>query len=213
MMKYIKNATILAVDDDPFNLLVIEGCLAGCCQKLLLESNIDAALALAAKEQPDVILLDIVMNDMDGYELCHRLKADDKTKNIPIIFLSALMDAADKVKGFRVGAVDYISKPFAPEEVVVRIENCLKLHQQIHQKQQKIANEATEKIKQYQLTKRQIEIFQLYTLGFQRTEIAEKLFVSEDTVKFHLRNIFLKLKITSRAQAIEKARELGLSDY
>ena len=74
-------------------------------------------------EPPDLILLDIRMPELDGYEVCQRLKADETTQNIPVIFLSALNETFDKVTAFQVGGVDYISKPFQLQEVIIRVEN------------------------------------------------------------------------------------------
>ncbi len=86
------------------------------------------ALAAAMKNPPDLILLDINMPEMNGYEVCERLKSDRGALRHPVIFLSALNETEDKVKAFRSGAVDYISKPFQFEEVHARVETHLKLH-------------------------------------------------------------------------------------
>jgi sigma-B regulation protein RsbU (phosphoserine phosphatase) len=85
------------------------------------------ALRAAEKDPPDLVLLDITMPGMDGYEVCARLKADEKLKDIPVIFISALHETLDKVKGFRVGGLDYVTKPFQFEEVHARVETHLKL--------------------------------------------------------------------------------------
>jgi putative two-component system response regulator len=86
------------------------------------------ALRAAEKDPPDLVLLDITMPEMDGYEACARLKADEKLKDIPVIFISALHETLDKVKGFRVGGLDYVTKPFQFEEVHARVATHLKLH-------------------------------------------------------------------------------------
>jgi class 3 adenylate cyclase len=91
--------------------------------------NGEKALKMAAADpRPDLILLDIMMPGMDGFEVCQRLKADTNTQDIPVIFLSALDDTVNKVKGFEMGAVDYISKPFQPEEVIVRVNTHLTIN-------------------------------------------------------------------------------------
>ncbi|MCP4024565.1 MAG: diguanylate cyclase, partial [Desulfobacteraceae bacterium] len=84
-------------------------------------------LKLAKKNMPDLILLDIVMPEMDGYEVCKQLKSNDATKNIPIIFITALSEAMDEAKGFRLGAVDYITKPFTPVTVKARVKTHINL--------------------------------------------------------------------------------------
>src|SRR5262245_30060979 len=85
------------------------------------------ALAAAKSVQPDLVMLDINMPEMDGYEVCRRLKAGDQTHDVPVIFISALDEAMDKVKAFQSGGADYVTKPFQFEEVLARIENQLKI--------------------------------------------------------------------------------------
>lgn len=120
-------ANIMVVDDQPANLKLIEGLLgrAG----YTVQSFPRGRLALAAVEQaqPDLILLDINMPEMDGYEVCAQLKSDARLAGIPVIFLSALDAVEDKVKGFHAGGVDYISKPFQFEEVQARVDTHVKL--------------------------------------------------------------------------------------
>ncbi|GAK52733.1 response regulator receiver domain protein [Candidatus Moduliflexus flocculans] len=118
----LEQTTILAVDDNPTNLEALFDFLTrhGCT--VLLKSDGAKAIALAQRRRPDLILLDIVMPGMDGFETCQRLKADEATKAIPVIFMSALTDTVDKVKGFAVGAVDYITKPFQYEKVLARVK-------------------------------------------------------------------------------------------
>src|SRR5262249_21291897 len=89
--------------------------------------NGERALATVSKERPDMILLDILMPDMDGYEVCRRLKADERLSSIPVIFISALDQVFDKVAAFSVGGLDYISKPFQIEEVLARVQTHLSL--------------------------------------------------------------------------------------
>ncbi len=213
----INDATILAIDDEPINLMFLDEYLGYLCKQLILQSNIEMALTLARKKQPNVILLDIVMRDMNGYEVCQQLKADDTTQHIPIIFLSSLSETADKVHGFQVGGVDYISKPFIFEEMHARIESCLRLHSQIRQvKQEAVDKENASRLEQiafYKLSDREIKILTLYAGGHTYSEIAKQLYVTEHTIKWHLRNIFEKLDVKNRSQAIKKAYAMGLLDY
>lgn len=120
--------SILLVDDNPTNLQVLFQTLEGVGCKLLIAKNGTGALAIAGKAMPDLILLDIMMPDIDGYEVCRQLKADTATTDIPIIFLSALGETEDKVKGLQLGAVDYITKPFQPDEVIARVNTHLTIH-------------------------------------------------------------------------------------
>ena len=121
--------SILLVEDNPTNLQMLFQLLeksVGC--KLLVAKNGEAALNIVKKTRPDLILLDIMMPGIDGFEVCRRLKADPATHRIPVIFLSALDETADKVKGLQLGAVDYVSKPFQAEEIIARVNTHLTLH-------------------------------------------------------------------------------------
>lgn len=118
---------ILVVDDTPDNLRLLSAMLT--TQGYEVRKALNGKMALTACQMvlPDVILLDINMPGIDGYEVCKQLKADGNTKNIPVIFISALDDVLDKVKAFDVGGVDYITKPFHGAEVILRIENQINL--------------------------------------------------------------------------------------
>jgi len=120
--------SILLVDDNPTNLQVLFQTLEGVGCKLLIAKNGKGALAIAGKARPDLILLDIMMPDIDGYEVCRQLKSDRATADTPVIFLSALGETEDKVKGLQLGAVDYITKPFQPNEVIARVNTHLTIH-------------------------------------------------------------------------------------
>src|SRR5277367_170786 len=126
--------TILIVDDTPINLGVISGALKD-TYKTKVATNGEKALAIASgDEKPDLILLDVMMPEMDGYEVCRRLKANPETQNIPVIFLTGQTGTEDETKGFDVGAVDYIHKPFSEAVVKARVRTHLMLrdaHDQI----------------------------------------------------------------------------------
>lgn len=124
---------ILIVDDTPENLQVLNQMLTQ--QGYRVRPALNGALALRAAQAtpPDLVLLDIRMPDIDGYEVCRRLKAAPETADTPVIFLSALDDLQDKLLGFRAGGVDYITKPFQAEEVLSRVETQLKLYWQRRQ--------------------------------------------------------------------------------
>ncbi len=114
---------ILVVDDDSTNLFLLQGVLEA-EYALIFAKNGATALKHAAKN-PDLILLDINMPEMDGFEVCQRLKAEEKTRDIPVIFVTALTQAADETRGLELGAVDYITKPIVPAVVLARIRNHL----------------------------------------------------------------------------------------
>jgi putative two-component system response regulator len=120
---------ILLVDDNTANLQVLRETLDGLGYKLLIAENGQSALEIVRKASPDLILLDIMMPDMDGYEVCRKLKAAASTRHIPVIFLTAMADAEDEARGLSLGAVDYITKPINPELVRARVRNHLELKQ------------------------------------------------------------------------------------
>ena len=120
--------SILLVDDQPANLQLLSQTLESLGSKLLFAKNGESALAIAQKARPDLILLDIMMPGIDGFEVCRRLKANPDTRKIPVIFLSALDETGDKVRGLQLGAVDYVAKPFQPEEVIARVNTHLTIH-------------------------------------------------------------------------------------
>ena len=121
--------SILVVDDTPENLQLLSGMLKGCGYKARPAPSGEMALRAATNDPPDLILLDINMPEMNGYQVCQRLKADPSLAAIPVIFISALNETMDKVKAFSLGGVDYVTKPFQFEEVHARVEAHLKLRQ------------------------------------------------------------------------------------
>ena len=129
MLSHVKQNSILIVDDTPENLTVLRQMLTGRGYRVQPALNGELALRMIQRIEtlPDLILLDIMMPGMDGYDVCRRLKIDDQTHEIPVIFISALHDPLDKVKAFQAGGVDYISKPFHVEEVLARVETHLAL--------------------------------------------------------------------------------------
>lgn len=119
-------ARILVVDDEPVNLRVLKQILQEQYQ-LMFATSAKQALELLSKETPDLILLDVMMPEISGFELCAMLKADNALQNIPIIFVTALKDELDETQGFKVGAVDYITKPLSPAIVRARVKTHLSL--------------------------------------------------------------------------------------
>ena len=136
-------ASILVVDDTPANLRLLAGILAEQGYTVQPAREGSQALSIAQGVSLDLILLDIMMPGMDGYEVCSKLKASEQTRDIPVIFISAINDVLDKVKAFSVGGVDYITKPFQVEEVLARVSTHLAL--QHLQKSLQYKNEELEK--------------------------------------------------------------------
>ena len=150
--KQQKSGLILIVDDVASNLKVLFTYLTNANFEVLVAQDGESALEKAEYAQPDLILLDIVMPDIDGFEVCRQLQAKASTKDIPIIFMSALHEVVNKVKGFQLGAVDYLTKPIDREEILVRIETHLTL-----QKMRQNLTEQNKQLKQEISRREQIE--------------------------------------------------------
>ena len=120
---------VLVVDDTPLNISVITGALKDTYRTKVATSGAKALAIAAGDGKPDLILLDVMMPEMDGYEVCRRLKADPTTREIPVIFLTAQTEAEDETRGFEVGAVDYVHKPFSPAVMKARVHTHLALRE------------------------------------------------------------------------------------
>lgn len=153
------NRTILVVDDISENLLLLDSLLTAQGYTVRLAPSGAMALRAIAQQPPDLILLDILMPNMDGYEVCRRLKASEQTRSIPVIFLSALQEGSDKARGFELGGADYITKPLQVEEIVARIEHQLKLLdlQQHLQQQHKLLQAQNQRLQQEICDRQQAE--------------------------------------------------------
>lgn len=138
---------VLVVDDTPTNLFILSKLLTQQNYRVYQAEDGDAALAVAKSHHLDLILLDITMSGMDGYEVCQRLRAEIETAHIPIIFISELDTSSDKVQAFQYGAADYITKPFQPEEVLARVRHQLSI-QLVKRQQQQLNNELEARVKE-----------------------------------------------------------------
>jgi len=127
-MSILEGSTIMIVDDNPGNLSVIFEYLDMLNVEVIVIQEGHEAIHVAELRKPDIILLDIIMPEMDGFEVCRKLKENNKTADIPVIFMSALADMDNIVKGFELGAVDYVVKPVQKEEVIVRMSTHLNMH-------------------------------------------------------------------------------------
>ena len=147
--KITKEVNILVVDDNPSNLRLLSTILNHQGYTVHPASDGRAALEIARNERFNLVLLDIIMPGFSGYDLCAALKADHRTCDIPVIFISAIEEPLDKVKAFSVGGVDYITKPFQLEEVLVRVENQLnlaRLQQQLRAQNQQLQQEVRDRL-------------------------------------------------------------------
>jgi signal transduction histidine kinase len=169
--KNSERSIILIVDDNQTNLDVLFELLKNYGFKVLVAQDGESAIEQIQYIHPDLILLDIMMPGIDGFETCRRLKEDPPTQDIPIIFMSALSDTVDKVKGFQTGAVDYITKPFQHEEVLSRIDT----HLTIRSLQKKLEEKNTELAQLNQNLERLVEQKSKQLIDQEKTAIIGRL--------------------------------------
>jgi len=166
---------ILIVDDTPANLGVLSDMLTSTGYSVRPAPNGRLALRAAENDPPDLILLDINMPEMNGFEVCRRLKSDDKLKSIPVLFISALTDTRDKIKAFESGGLDYITKPFQEEEVIARVTTHLQnrqLRKELETKNRVLQQEIVQRKSADEKLKRYSE--QLEEMVTERTSALEK---------------------------------------
>ncbi|MDC7224351.1 MAG: response regulator, partial [Spirochaetales bacterium] len=158
-MEETKRFLILLVDDSTENLDFLNGALRRDYDVIIARDG-NQALRIVSRKKPDLILLDIVMPLMDGYEVCSELKSNPETTNIPVIFLTGLANQLDKSRGFNLGAVDYITKPFNIVEVKARVKNQLLINQArylLEQQNRQLESEVTKRTRQLYLVKENLE--------------------------------------------------------
>ena len=153
----MKNKTILIVDDEPLNVDLLEAKLTPMQYKTILAYNGEEALEKAVNESPDLILLDIMMPVMNGYEVCRRLKADKRLQDIPVIFLTAMREEDQEAKGLEIGAVDYITKPFSMPILKARVQTHLKLKRYRDHLKDLVMKRTSELVKANKQLKREIK--------------------------------------------------------
>jgi signal transduction histidine kinase len=135
---------ILVVDDNPANTKVLFDVLREAGHRVLVAKSGEVALERLQSARPNLILLDVMMPGIDGFETCRRLKSDEMTRSIPVIFMTALSEVEDKTQGFNLGAVDYITKPFQQQEVLARVQLHLQLYSLTQDLEQRVRDRTTE---------------------------------------------------------------------
>ncbi len=193
-----QNPTILLVDDTPANLDTLYSYFESLGFEIMMAQNGPTALKRVAYFKPDIILLDVLMPGMDGFETCRRLKANEATKYIPIIFMTALNDTVHKLQGFEVGAADYITKPFQIEEVLARVQT----HLAVRNLQTRL---------QIQNERLRIEIHdrQQTAAALQEANEQQELRVRRRTAELATANEKLEAEIVDRRQAEAEIRKLA----
>lgn len=202
-------ASILVVDDNP---KFLQDALPMYGYNIeVAKDGIEALKILSSgKYHFDLILLDVMMPNMDGWDTLKAIRKNDETKYIPVIMITALSEDQKMVSGLKIGADDYVVKPFVLPNLLARIEAVLrrsKWQDEISVKKEKKINKD---IKVDALTPKEKEVLELVGKGASNQEIADKLCVQDVTVKTHLNSIFKKLKVSNRTQAVLLAMEINL---
>ncbi|CAN5480029.1 hypothetical protein BH11PSE11_BH11PSE11_21730 [soil metagenome] len=205
---------ILVIDDEASNIYVISQILED-DYELIFATEGATGIELACDALPDAILLDIMMPEMDGYDVCALLKADPRTAGIPIIFVTGLGTAEQEVRGFEVGGSDYITKPLKPPVVQARIRNQIGSKLQAtdtksaeHRTPEPLPPDAAAESEEISL--RQREILEWVQAGKTNWEIAQIIGSTESNVKYHMKKILTKLSAYDRHQAANKAISLRI---
>lgn len=202
--------TVMIVDDTPANLAVLSDALQEQGYRVLVATDGYSALEQLRYIKPDVILLDGMMPGMDGFETCQRIKQDRSTQSIPILFMTALGDIDNLLRGFNEGAIDYIVKPFRHEEVLARVGaqvNQRRLLARVEQMLQKNGDPWNIDALRGDLglTAREAEILMWVSRGKTNRDIGTILDTSPRTVNKHLEHIFEKLGVGTRSAAVSVA--------
>lgn len=191
-----KEPTILIVDDTATNLVVLMDYLGNHGFSVTVAQDGEEAIERAQFAQPDLILLDVMMPGMNGFEACRRFKSDDRTKDIPVIFMTALSDSSDKITGFNVGGIDYITKPFQIEEVLVRVNT----HLALQSMQRQLAAQNLQ-------LRQEIAVRQEVEAALQRAHDGLEKRVAERTAELADANASLKAENIERRRIQEALRE------
>ena len=201
---------ILLADDESSIRRILETRLKMAGYDVYTAQDGEEAVAAFNKYNPDLVVLDVMMPKMDGWETLKNIRKTPICKDIPVIMLTAANEDQKMVTGLKIGADDYIVKPFVLPNLLARIEAVLRRSRTTQNKSQK-SNVTINQINQFNsLTRREKDVLLLVTQGESNKSIAEKLVLSEVTVKSHLCNIFKKLNVTNRTQAVLIAMQMNL---
>ncbi|MEM6424162.1 MAG: response regulator transcription factor [Cyanobacteria bacterium P01_H01_bin.119] len=209
---------ILLVDDDITLRIALTRYLEGRGYRVMAAASGLEALALFEADPPDLVVSDIVMPEMNGFEFCQQLRAQRVGQLVPFLFLSSRSQLDDRVQGHKIGADDYLVKPFHPKELVAKIEAQLERSRRIHAEIVRLVQNATADSsggssssppKPLPLTPAEEKVFWEVIQGLTNKQIGDRIFISPRTVQTHLSNILSKLSLDNRSQLIRYAYEHG----
>jgi len=201
---------LLVVDDDPNLVLLVKDYLEFRGYEVVAASNGLEALEVMRRLTPDLIICDVMMPEMDGYTFVQTLRSDRATDWIPVIFLSARGQTADRVRGLNTGAEAYLVKPFEPEELVAQVEATLKHTERLLQMQGAPVQPVIQLDREVELTPTETKVLQYVARGMSNREIAEVMGVSQRTIESHVSNMLAKTGLHNRTELARWAIESGL---
>ncbi|MFS8742168.1 response regulator transcription factor [Synechococcus sp. WC10meta] len=201
---------LLVVDDDPNLVLLVKDYLEFRGYEVVAASNGLEALEVMRRLIPDLIICDVMMPEMDGYTFVQTLRSDRATDWIPVIFLSARGQTADRVRGLNTGADAYLVKPFEPEELVAQVEATLKRTERLLQMQGAPVQPVIQLDREVELTPTETKVLQYVARGMSNREIAEVMGVSQRTIESHVSNMLAKTGLHNRTELARWAIESGL---
>lgn len=200
-------ASILVVDDNP---KFLADALPMYGYDVTVANDGLEALKILMNKTFDLILLDVMMPNMDGWDTLKAIRNNKKTQYIPVIMITAVSEDQKVVSGLKIGADDYIVKPFILPNLLARVEAVLRRSKWQQEAQPKAEKTLNKNVNIDALTPKEKEVLALVAKGASNQEIADKLFVRDVTVKTHLNSIFKKLKVTNRTQAVLLAMQMNL---
>jgi len=206
--------TLLLIDDDPNLILLVTDYLKFQGYEVLTAENGQQALETLATSSPDLIICDVMMPEMDGYSFVKKLREDFNKQCLPVIFLSAKGQSADRVKGLDIGADVYIVKPFEPEELVAQVKSSLRQTNRLKQHnntKNHIEGSFSHVPKNIELTPTEIKVVHFVAQGLPNRVIAENLHVSQRTVESHVSNMLNKTNLNNRTELARWAVEINLA--
>ncbi|MFS8893190.1 response regulator transcription factor [Synechococcus sp. O70.1] len=201
---------LLVVDDDPNLVLLVKDYLEFRGYEVVAASDGLEALEVMRRLTPDLIICDVMMPEMDGYTFVQTLRSDRATDWIPVIFLSARGQTADRVRGLNTGADAYLVKPFEPEELVAQVEATLKHTERLLQMQGAPVQPVIQLDREVELTPTETKVLQYVARGMSNREIAEVMGVSQRTIESHVSNMLSKTGLHNRTELARWAIESGL---
>ncbi|MGF1567328.1 MAG: response regulator transcription factor [Nodosilinea sp.] len=204
--------TVLIVDDDSVLQLTLTRRLQAQGFEVITADSGQAALDLLAAQLADVVVSDVIMPGMDGFEFCRQLRSSPGGEMVPFIFLSSLGELDDRVRGHRMGGDDYLVKPFSAKELIAKVQGAIARSQRFQAAVERLtqrANPAAAPLPPLPFSPAEARVFGEVVQGFTNKQIGERLFLSPRTVQTHLGNMLTKLNLENRSQLVRFAFEHG----